>query len=128
MKASLTIESSVVFPISIFVSILLILYSFFIHDIVVVRSDMYRILMENHCRNDDDADVYDICARLEDKCLLTHNFTAKYEDQSNTLRLSDSTSSDWFSLTANVSFSGYKRCDFIRQYYTLVHHIIKLSN
>lgn len=125
MKASFTLESSFIYPAVILISVLLIMYSFFVHDKIVIRSDTYRVLMENYYRHDEDADEYDISERLSEKCMLNHSLSLQYDNNSDTLIASEAGLQKWNSLSVKVSFTGYERCDFIRQYYTIINYIDK---
>ena len=129
LKASMTLESSFIYPIIIIVSVMLIMYTFFIHDKVAVQSGLYRILIDkNEDMTTDDSlndSLDDICTQLESICLLTHSFDIKYLEDSGTLKLTDDSTSDTTAITSSVSFSGYERCDYIRQYYAILSQIMK---
>lgn len=123
MKGSITLESSLVFPLIIFTSVLLILYTFFIHDKLVLKSDMYRILMEDY-DNDSSASISDIENRLDEKSLLSYKYNINYSTDTNTIQLSTN-SSTLPPFSIKLSFTGFERCDYIRQYYTLLHLLHK---
>lgn len=123
MRASFTLESSFIYPLVIILSVMLIFYSFLIHDKIVLRSDMYRVLMENYYHNDEDLTEYDTVKRLKDKCMLNHSFKLEYENSSDTLKLIDLSPAPFTAMSASIAFTGYERCDFIRQYYTIIHYL-----
>lgn len=125
MKASYTLESSFIYPVIVVISVILIMYSFFIHDKLVLRSDTYRILMENQYINTSDETVEAIETRLDDKCLLSHSFTVQYLDESDCLKITDNGTNKWSSISDSVSFTGYERCDFIRKYYMIISKLTK---
>lgn len=123
MRAAFTLESSFIYPLVITLCVILIFYSFLIHDKIVIRSDMYRVLMENYYHNDEDFPEYDTVKRLKDKCMLNHSFKLEYEKKSDTLQLIDLSPSLFTTMSTSIAFTGYERCDFIRQYYTIIHYL-----
>lgn len=94
------------------------------HDIVAVKADIYRILMEDTSKYNDNPNlsfsISNIKKRLTQKCILPHNFDISFDTDSYTLNLYDS---DNFSV--HISFSNFERCNFIRKYYTILSLIRK---
>ena len=123
MKGSITLESSLVYPLIFFISVLLILYSFFVHDKLILKSDIYRILMEDYSSDSPNA-ASDIEQRLNEKCLLSYTYDIDYQTENNSISLqanSSSISNIWLKL----SFTGYERCDYIRKYFAILNLLNK---
>lgn len=95
------------------------MHAFYMHDRLVISADTYRILMEDNADRDDTTALSypasDIIDRLNEKCILSHSFSISFDDSDNTVKLIDNNDH-----IANISFTNYERCDFVRQYYTLL--------
>ncbi len=117
MKASITLESSIIYPMIIFISMMLILYTFFIHDKLSIKSNAYRVLMEDYSSNSISS-LSSIEESLNEKCLLSYTYNINYESDKNTISIT-SHPNTFPSFSTNLSFTNYERCSFIRQYYAL---------
>ncbi len=118
MKATITIESSIIYPIIFFICVLLIIYTFYMHDKLVITADTYRILIEHTSKKDDITSILDstkdIKERLNKKCILHHNFNITFDNNHNLIV--DSINR----YVSRISFKNYERSDFIRKYYTFL--------
>ena len=126
MKATLTIEASFIYPIIIVCSVVLIMYSFYAHDRLAVKSESYTILIKDFfdgetysydSKNNDYSDLYnEINDILDEVNLLNSNYSIAYDTKTDTLSLTNKRHGS----SMNISFTNYERCTFIRRYYTII--------
>lgn len=120
LRGSFTLESSIIFPMTILISIFIILYAFFVHDKLVIKSSLYNILIEDYADGSSTSfSSTDITERLKTQCLLSHTYNLKYQSDKYALQL-QTTSSYNSHILLDLSFTGYERCDFIRKNYTFI--------
>lgn len=118
MKASLTIEAAYIYPVIIISTILMILYGFYIHDRLAVKSAAYRILIstyqaDNREYSGQSAELCEqISEELDNVCLLNSSYHIYNTEESTVIE-------DIYGNSLSVSFTGYLRCTFIRQYHAV---------
>lgn len=118
MKASLTIEAAYIYPIIIMSTISMILYGFFIHDRLAVKSAAYKILISTYQADNREypGQWTELCEKIRDEaghvCLLNSSYRIYNNNES--IAIEDS-----YGRSMNISFTGYRRCAFIRQYHAV---------
>lgn len=114
MKASVTIEASVIYPLIIIFTVIMIMYSFYAHDRLSCKAQAYKALIVSHYDSAPSLDESDIQTMLKNVCLLSATYSVSCNSNNDAITITDSKNR-----TLCVNFTGYERCDFIRKYYTL---------
>lgn len=108
MKASLTLESSFVYPVTILITCILIIYGFRLHDRLCSKSEAYIELIQLYSSPQQALNTNDFINHINDCCLLSRSPRLKAYTREQ-IHLSHSTGQ------IIVNFSNYDRCCFIRR-------------
>lgn len=108
MKASLTLESTFIYPIAILITCILIIYGFRLHDKLCSKSEAYIELIQLYSRPKQTLNTKDFTDHIDDSCLLSRSPRLKVYTREQ-IHLSHSTGQ------IIVNFSNYDRCSFIRK-------------
>lgn len=115
MKASLTIEASFIYPMIITITFLIILYGFYAHDRLVIKSQCYRTLISNMDSGGSAPDMSLLQDNIEDTCILSLPYSLSYDSDSETISVSDGCGS-----SMSISFTNHSRCEAIQRYHALM--------
>lgn len=122
MKASLTIEAAYIYPIIIISTIALILYGFYIHDRLATKSAAYKTLIQTYQADNlkYPEQSEELCSKIREEinsvCILNSSYRIYNNNEIIVIE-------DAYGHFMNVSFTGYQRCTFIRQYHTVFNAI-----
>lgn len=120
MNGSLTIEASLIYPLTIILSIFSITYCFYCHDKVTTKSNAYTVMVKNHYAQNESYNHSQLSTSLNNSCLLTNKYTYSYNKTKNTLIITDK-----YGYSSTISFSSLEKCDYIRQNYCLIKLLLK---
>lgn len=107
MKASITLESAFIYPLTIAITFTLIIYSFAMHDRLSSKATAYTHLIKQYQSDSVDTDATSLSKELSKVCLLS-NSTSVYSYNLGEVHLKDRHG------ITSLSFSHYERCTFIR--------------
>lgn len=122
MKGSITIEASFIYPILLVIMFFTILYNFYIHDKVAVKSNAYTHMIKSYFEEKNfDKSTFE--NSMDSFCFLSNSYTCSYNKNTKKLCLTDK-----YNNFINVPFSSYERCEYIREYYCLIKKILAENN
>lgn len=122
MNASITVESSFIYPMLIIFTVTLILYNFETHDKLSLKATAYRYLLENNLQSNNSKKLSELESSFTNVCLLTKEHTPYFNADSDTLFIDfDPT----FSMTLPVP--EYERCEAIRKWNVLITQLLKTT-
>lgn len=118
MNGSATIEASFIYPVIFTLMFFTILYNFYIHDKVALKSNAYSHMIKSYFEVSS-YDKTDFVNSIDNFCFLSDGYRFSYNKNTKKLCIMDK-----YGHFFNVPFSSYERCKFIREYYCLIMQII----
>lgn len=118
MNGSATIEASFIYPVIFTLMFFTILYNFYIHDKVALKSNAYSHMIKSYFE-ESSYDKTDFVNSIDNFCFLSDGYRFSYNKNTKKLCIMDK-----YGHFFNVPFSSYERCKFIREYYCLIMQII----
>ena len=113
MKASITLEGSIIYPITITTICILILYSFSMHDRLSTKATAYTSLIQQYHKDDNDISDDFLQEDIDAVCLLSDS-SSIHDLSSNRVVIKHRLGK------IIVSFTNYERCQFIRNIETII--------
>lgn len=121
LKGSITVESSIIYPFILLIFATVVIFSFFLHDYIVIQSSAYRetiYLANSHVNNNFSSPDFDeIPTIFNSFCITNRRIKIKYNEKNNLLNVSA------FRNDSEHLTNGYEHCNSIRKYSVLIDSI-----